>query len=54
MKMRFTTVVLSLLTTTAAWAIIPGEPNQLPAPEMLPLFVIGGVIGLALYLKRRK
>jgi len=51
---RLTCTVLWLLAASHAKALIPEEPAQIPAPETLPLLLVGGAVGLALYLKRRK
>ena len=51
---RLTCSALWLLAASHANALIPEEPTEIPAPETLPLLLVGGAIGLALYLKRRK
>ncbi len=49
MKQIFTIATLLFLMPTSASAEVP-----IPEPGIMPLLAIGGVIGLAFYLKKRK
>ena len=49
MKRTFTCLILLFLAPLPAYAAVP-----VPEPGILPMLVVGGVVGLALYLKRRK
>lgn len=49
MKRAFACAALLLLAPLPAFAAVP-----VPEPGVLPLLAMGGVVGVALYLTRRK
>ena len=49
MKQAFTIATLMFLIPMSASAALP-----IPEPDIMPLLAMGGVIGLAFYLRKRK